>query len=271
MKWKLLLDAADFRREFTRCCREYDSLVFAAAWSGRADLEIPYAALAPIAKNTRAVIGVELRQTHPDAIRWLLGHGVETRVFNTKKGFFHPKLYLFRSEGQAALFVGSSNLTYNGFKENFEANALVEGEAEKGGEEEGNIRAVEKKLRLWSSDDYSFVPDERWLAKYSDAYEKNYRSSKKNGVKTDPLQENQIKAGGWLVVADWGVYKEKVQQGLAVRERANADENYGNYGTVFREARAKLALPWTTPPLNAVSPGIRENAVISGSISKARA
>lgn len=68
------------------------------------------------------IVGIDLDGTSREALQELISWAVNARVFSnaSPRSTFHPKAYLFESRRQAALFVGSNNLTEGGFYTNHE-------------------------------------------------------------------------------------------------------------------------------------------------------
>ncbi|WP_053959694.1 DEAD/DEAH box helicase family protein [Sulfobacillus thermosulfidooxidans] len=66
--------------------------------------------------------------TDPDALETLLqlGAGIEMRMWLTSGETFHPKAYLFESQGHTDIVVGSSNLSRSALTTGVEWNLLVE-------------------------------------------------------------------------------------------------------------------------------------------------
>jgi hypothetical protein len=79
--------------------------------------------------DVEAIIGIDSRGTSKIALRWLLDLLGSKRLYvyhNPGDGTFHPKLFIFKENGAAHVFVGSSNLTGGGLSENFEINVEIE-------------------------------------------------------------------------------------------------------------------------------------------------
>lgn len=71
----------------------------------------------------RFTIGIDLGGTSREVVEELLRWDCETFLFHNPIGraTFHPKIYLFKGETIATLFIGSNNLTDGGFYTNYEA------------------------------------------------------------------------------------------------------------------------------------------------------
>ena len=64
--------------------------------------------------------------TNVEGLRESLNMGMKCGIMHDKK--FHPKLYIFEmGEGNAAMIVGSSNLSNGGLSTNYEANLVISG------------------------------------------------------------------------------------------------------------------------------------------------
>jgi HKD family nuclease len=80
---------------------------------------------------------------------------------------YHPKLYLFESEGLVKSIVGSSNLTKGGLSENIEINVFLEFERET--EKAENIFDIYARIKYQPS---RFVPDDEYIQAYQLVVEK---------------------------------------------------------------------------------------------------
>ena len=71
----------------------------------------------------RFTVGIDLGGTSREVLYELLRWNCETFVFHNTivRATFHPKVYLFQSDTNAILFIGSNNLTDGGFFTNYEA------------------------------------------------------------------------------------------------------------------------------------------------------
>lgn len=104
--------------------------VIVVAWARRSGVGLLYTALAERLQNVDVVVGMANRGTSAEALALL--RSVSRRVFVYHKHrlqTFHPKVYLF-DDGQsppseAALLVGSSNLTGGGLYQNIEGNLAL--------------------------------------------------------------------------------------------------------------------------------------------------
>ena len=73
--------------------------------------------------NLRFSVGIDFGGTSREVLEELLRWECESFVCHhpSPRATFHPKVYLFKGEASATLFVGSNNLTDGGFYSNFEA------------------------------------------------------------------------------------------------------------------------------------------------------
>jgi len=73
--------------------------------------------------SLRFSVGIDFGGTSREVLEELLRWECETFVCHhpNPRATFHPKVYLFKGETSATLFVGSNNLTDGGFYSNFEA------------------------------------------------------------------------------------------------------------------------------------------------------
>jgi len=71
------------------------------------------------------LVGYDL-PTQPSALQKLIDDGIETKIYDVKKQFFHPKLYLFRIDENWTAFLGSGNCTKGGLRTNIELSLKIE-------------------------------------------------------------------------------------------------------------------------------------------------
>lgn len=79
--------------------------------------------------NVKISVGIDLGGTSMEGLRDLL-ESVEKRgeiwvYHNENNSTFHPKVYIFKNDVQAAIVVGSGNLTEGGLFTNYEASLAV--------------------------------------------------------------------------------------------------------------------------------------------------
>lgn len=254
MNQTIILDKSSFASEFERCCNQYSILKMACAWCGDPSHILPYSYLTSSEKNLKVeiVMGVAFNQSHPDAIQFFIANGINVRIFNTAINLFHPKCYLFKEKSKFALFIGSSNFTYSGFYNNTEINMLTEGDLAE------QIDQIDNLFNKWESDNYSFIPNEKWLNDYREVYNKQRSLERKNKIKTPRDNEESISVSSWLTQANWNLYYQKVISGLSEKER----DEFG-YSAVLDAAKDNLPLPWDSTIFNDI-----ENRRIIGGIGK---
>ena len=73
------------------------------------------------------VAGVDNKVTTREALEQLSEMAVQSTVYNTSSDFiFHPKFYMLEGENEAALIIGSANLTRNGLFRNVEFGTIID-------------------------------------------------------------------------------------------------------------------------------------------------
>ena len=174
--------------------------------------------------------------THPDAIGWLLDARADLRIYRDELGMFHPKVYLFQSRANFALFVGSSNFTHAGFYTNTELNVLLYGRLHEHGSEEISILVNE--LSEWHSTRFSFVPDGPWIDRYRANYLATRERTKRDAIQTPP-DADEVAPGNWLATAEWDEFFAEVMSRLKQEHRTAQ-----GYHDVLDAAAGKLPLPW---------------------------
>ena len=251
MKKTQILDKSTFASEFERCCNQYSFLKMACAWCGDPAHTLPYSYLISSEKNLKVeiIMGVSFNQSHPDAIQFFITNGINVRIFNPAINLFHPKCYFFKDKNKFALFIGSSNFTYSGFYANTEINILTEGSLSE------QIAHINKLFKQWEADNYSFIPDNRWLNNYRKVYNKQRSLERKNKIKTPRDNEESISISNWLTQANWKLYHHKVMSGLSEKER----DEFG-YNDVLDAAKNNLTLPWDASIFN----DIKNRRIIGG-------
>ena len=249
MRKSYVLNTVDaFTDEFARCCGEYDTLRIAVAWSGNPAHKLPYKLLENVGKKIWATVGTAFNQTHPETFTWFDSIGADIRVFRESATLFHPKVYLFLDGDRYAAFVGSSNLTRNGFYSNCEVNCLIEGTAPI----PNDIVGIQNTLKAWHKEPFSFCTTTRWINGYRERYRRH----------PPPLKEDGSSPVSWLKDATWDVYYDVVRDGLEHRKQnGNGDGSGQEYHDVLDAARNNLPLPWTIGYLN----DLENRRIIGGS------
>lgn len=75
--------------------------------------------------NFEVLVGYDL-PTQPSVLQKLLDEKVDTKIYDVKNQFFHPKLYFFRIDEDWTAFIGSGNCTRGGLEANIELSIKVE-------------------------------------------------------------------------------------------------------------------------------------------------
>jgi HKD family nuclease len=77
--------------------------------------------------NVRFVLGIDLGGTSQEALAEVISWGIDCRIVNHRLPghTFHPKLYLLEWDSEAAIIIGSNNLTEGGFFNNYEGAAHI--------------------------------------------------------------------------------------------------------------------------------------------------
>lgn len=103
-------------------------LLLSSAFANSAGVHAVADALAPVAPQCRAFIGVRNGSTTAQALAALLRLGVVLYGVDTamRSRIFHPKLYLAKGNARARAIIGSANLTHPGLFNNIEAGADIE-------------------------------------------------------------------------------------------------------------------------------------------------
>jgi len=110
---------------------------------------------------------------------------------------FHPKLFIFKMNGETNIIIGSSNLTGGGTKNNIEANVLL-----KNSSEDVFARSVVGSFNIW------FDGGEKLTAKIVHYYEKSKGEREKlnNKIKKkSPISETPIPARLRMEINYWKV------------------------------------------------------------------
>jgi HKD family nuclease len=73
--------------------------------------------------NIKLILGIDLGGTSREVLQELLFWNCEINIYHNpiSRATFHPKIYLFESENDSNLFLGSNNLTDGGLYTNYEA------------------------------------------------------------------------------------------------------------------------------------------------------
>jgi hypothetical protein len=212
----------------------------AVAWCGnpKHGQGYPYKYFAEFKGKITITIGESFNQTHEDGIRFFLDRHANVRIFRRELGLFHPKVYLFSKAGKITLFIGSSNFTASGFNKNAEINLLLEGK--------GNARIpilveLRSQLARWHSDEFSLIPDDKWMANYANRAAASRRAQKNATSPNAVTYEDEISSTSWLAIEEWPAYYKAVQNGTTDLTELN---------DFLDEVQKKLPLPWRTDYLD---------------------
>jgi len=90
-------------------------------------LDAVEAAIKPLAAKAKFFVGIRNGITSIQAIKRLLAMKVELYAVDTgsRNTIFHPKLYFAANANQAAVIIGSANLTFGGLHNNIEVSAFM--------------------------------------------------------------------------------------------------------------------------------------------------
>ncbi len=101
--------------------------VISVAFVKEAGLEAVEAAIKPVAARARFFVGIRNDITSIQAVKRLLAMKVQLYAVDTgsRDILFHPKLYFAANANQAAVIIGSANLTFGGLHNNIELSARV--------------------------------------------------------------------------------------------------------------------------------------------------
>ena len=76
--------------------------------------------------GVRMICSFDMDITDPEAVRELKDIGADVRIYQTNRGTFHPKMWLFESQSeQWNCLVGSANFTAGGMVDNVEVGVLL--------------------------------------------------------------------------------------------------------------------------------------------------
>jgi len=109
---------------------EYKLATFLVAWakaSGLRRLQTSLGAFRAAGGTCTAIIGIDESGATKEGLELALGLFDETHIFHDPGSrTFHPKVFLFESEREACIVVGSSNLTRGGLYSNYEVSLRVD-------------------------------------------------------------------------------------------------------------------------------------------------
>ena len=105
-----------------------DEALLCSAFVAEAGVHLLTPQLRALSGRVRLLATTVFGSTSPAALNLAADLGTDVRVFNERRGTYHPKMYLARREDRAIALIGSANLT-GGLVVNVEAGALLEGSA----------------------------------------------------------------------------------------------------------------------------------------------
>lgn len=138
------------------------------------------------------LVGYDL-PTQPSALQKLLDDCVETKIYDVKNQFFHPKLYLFRVDENWTAFLGSGNCTKGGLRTNIELSLKIE-----------NSNAVQELLDWY--DTYfklGTILNQEWLDEYSLFYAERSDKEKELQSITNQFKKVTGVTKGKVALADY--------------------------------------------------------------------
>ena len=145
------------------------------------------------ASEVEIIAGIDHQGTSVEGLQDLLdamGSRGKIIVFHNRLPFtFHPKVYLFKRQGEAEVSIGSGNLTEGGLYTNYEMSALYQLNLDKPSDRE-LLRSIERTLDEWAdtSSGNSAILDENLLESLADdgliIGESDINSSRKGSTKS---------------------------------------------------------------------------------------
>ena len=75
----------------------------------------------------KLIFGEDFNLTDSSALESLLDQGAEMKVYLSRKGVYHPKIWMFKLTDRWAIVIGSSNLSRDALTNNIEASLVFEG------------------------------------------------------------------------------------------------------------------------------------------------
>ena len=112
--------------------------------------------------RVRILCTLEMEISHPEALKHLVELGAEVRVYDNKRGNYHPKLWIFSDEEGAQCVVGSANMSESAMSRNVEVSALLQ----KGGDDISSAKGIFESY--WNSE-HSIVATPEFLDVVIDA------------------------------------------------------------------------------------------------------
>lgn len=198
---------------------KHSIIEIATAWAS--DCETSKILVENRRKVSNAVIGVSRCYTDPNIIDRIADIN-NFYVAKTSRALFHPKAYLFRSENESELIIGSSNLTKGGLDKNTELCVHITGSSD-----EPIFSEVSKSIRGYL----------RHSEPATAAFAKSYRLQHASRVKDStldpvfPSEEKEFKrTKSKLVNLSWDDFRKKT--------RLDPHHNFEKRLEILREAQS---------------------------------
>jgi HKD family nuclease len=198
----VITSASAARKKLVGLVRGCDSMSFAVAWAtpGPVVDEV----LTHPRKVARLVIGTHRCVTDPTVLT-ACSTISSFRAMLPEGPLFHPKVYLFRTGDVTHAFVGSNNLTGNGFGKNIEAGVLLSGAS--------SLHQFTS-LETYIQDQWrrAHTIDETWITAYAANRRRTLAAAKEMErwipVKP-PRKKGRVKGPQAL---DWATFVEEIQK-----------------------------------------------------------
>lgn len=212
-------------------------------------------------KPIKLLCSLDMGITQLSGIKKLIDNNVEVKVYQSNKGTFHPKIWLFgKNKTQWKMLIGSANLTRAAFIDNVEASVLIE-------EQSTTSNALMFFNYLWDKENSSTITidevnslqekvNQRKVFKNKPAISKE----NKNDIDKNEILFEYVKSWidipqynskgftrlwrGWYVIPDQGLVNNQyikslksylffIGQGITLGRNSN-DENYLNLLDQFK-------------------------------------
>jgi HKD family nuclease len=201
MDVKILTSPHATKDHLVRLVRQCDHMSFAVAWA--TPNPVLEAALEQQDKFDRLVVGTHRGVTDPAVLTACSGLA-SFRAIAPTGDLFHPKIYTFHAGDIVHAFVGSNNLTGNGFGGNAEAGVLLSAH-----KSDGQVRNLLDYIgEQWER---GIVIDETWIKAYA-ANRRRMMQAAKELDRWDPLPVRRVR---WRATDQsqlaWTDYVEAIQ------------------------------------------------------------
>lgn len=120
---KIISNNEKLRKQLKRLIGKYKHISIATAWAS-ADTDVFRELVSHEDKIYKAIIGTHFYQTHPDVLDQFVGSR-NVKFILQPNGVFHPKVYLFWSQEEWEVIIGSPNLTAGALTKNSELSVLI--------------------------------------------------------------------------------------------------------------------------------------------------